>query len=170
MKIYNFTHPDHQHRWRSLDDWVMGGRSSSHMQFCEFGAQFSGHVSLANNGGFASIHSPDCQLNLSEYDGITLQVQGDGKRYGFILRDDGPLQLRYQVGFDTIKETPQTIHLLFEKFMPMVMGTELDVAPQINRQKISVMGFIIADYQHGDFNLHIQSIRAMRVQEFHCTG
>lgn len=164
MIIYNFTLPDHQQRWRSLDDWIMGGRSSSDMQFCDMGAHFTGKISLANNGGFASIHSPDTCLNLSAYDGVTINVYGDGKQYGFILRDDGPQQLRYQAEFQTQRYTWQTIHLPFASFVPMVMGKQLPFAPRLKRDKISVMGLIVS-HQFGDFSLHVQSIEALTIAE-----
>ncbi len=169
MIIYNFTHPNHQQRWRSLDDWVMGGRSSSDMDFCPNGAHFKGRISLANNGGFASIHSPDMYLDLSQYNGLRLNIHGDGKEYGCILRDDGPMQLRYQASFQTQSCTWQTIDIPFDNFMPMVMGTELSCAPSLNREKISVVGLIVS-HQIGDFSLHVKSIEAMSQDQFQLTG
>jgi NADH dehydrogenase [ubiquinone] 1 alpha subcomplex assembly factor 1 len=44
--------------WSAIDDAVMGGLSSSRLLFAAAGhADFIGTVSLANNGGFASVRT-----------------------------------------------------------------------------------------------------------------
>ena len=40
--------------WGIVNDGVMGGRSSSRVERTDEGIRFSGNLSLANNGGFAS--------------------------------------------------------------------------------------------------------------------
>ena len=46
-------------RWTSVNDVVMGGVSDSLMQVSEDGTGvFAGHLSLENNGGFASVRAP----------------------------------------------------------------------------------------------------------------
>lgn len=162
MNIYNFTNPDHQNRWQSFDDWVMGGRSSSQMQFGEQGAHFTGRISLAKNGGFASIQSSMPSLDLSDYTGISLNVLGDGKTYGFILRDDSQTPLRYQASFKTKRDIWQTVYLPFDRFAPMAMCQALTVAPTLNRDKISAVGLIVS-HQFGDFSLHVKTIEATPV-------
>ncbi|MEM1359243.1 MAG: CIA30 family protein [Bacteroidota bacterium] len=76
--------------WCVQDDVVMGGRSDSQLQMTEDNyAHFSGKVSLANNGGFCSIHQVVEQnpyrisVNASAF---TLRVKGDGKTYNFRVR------------------------------------------------------------------------------------
>ena len=50
--------------WGSLDDVVMGGVSESSFARMQSGreAVFSGRVSAANNGGFASVRASDLEL------------------------------------------------------------------------------------------------------------
>ena len=43
--------------WRIINDSVMGGVSRSQFNIFEEYIRFSGHVSLENNGGFASIRA-----------------------------------------------------------------------------------------------------------------
>lgn len=68
----------------------MGGVSSSRMSpTCAEGTPaFTGDVSVANNGGFASVRSRNFEppLDLGAYEGIELRVKGDGQRYKLILR------------------------------------------------------------------------------------
>ena len=55
-KIYTFSPQMNIREWRIVNDGVMGGISRSSLTLTDIGnGKFSGHVSLANNGGFASI-------------------------------------------------------------------------------------------------------------------
>ncbi|MBK8853830.1 MAG: CIA30 family protein [Saprospiraceae bacterium] len=55
-EIYNFSTQTNIKEWRIVNDDVMGGISKSSILLTDTGhGQFSGHVSLENNGGFASI-------------------------------------------------------------------------------------------------------------------
>jgi len=55
-KIYTFSTQTNIKEWRIVNDDVMGGRSNSSLKISDAGhGHFIGHVSLANNGGFASI-------------------------------------------------------------------------------------------------------------------
>ena len=54
--IYQFNEKTTIKDWRIVNDGVMGGISKSTIVLNETGnGEFSGHVSLANNGGFASV-------------------------------------------------------------------------------------------------------------------
>ena len=55
-EIYTFSTQSNSKEWRIVNDGVMGGLSRSSLKLTEAGhGQFSGHVSLANSGGFASV-------------------------------------------------------------------------------------------------------------------
>ena len=85
--IYSFTTQNSVSEWRIVNDGVMGGISKSSLLLTSSGhGKFAGHVSLANNGGFASI-----QLNKKigltlENKLILLRVKGDGKQYEFRIK------------------------------------------------------------------------------------
>ncbi len=53
--VINFRDPAQGQVWISVDDRVMGGVSASQVTVTAEGLVFSGEVSLAHNGGFASI-------------------------------------------------------------------------------------------------------------------
>ena len=81
--------------WGDLSDPVMGGVSESSFALDRAGGEggaptavFSGVVSTANNGGFASVRTRnfDPPLDLSHAAGITLRLRGDGQRYKFFIR------------------------------------------------------------------------------------
>jgi hypothetical protein len=84
--------------WAALDDVVMGGTSASglvvHSGAGPGGSDaivFSGIVSTANNGGFASVRSKNFSpaLDLGGYEGLRVTLRGDGQRYKLILRTTG---------------------------------------------------------------------------------
>jgi NADH dehydrogenase [ubiquinone] 1 alpha subcomplex assembly factor 1 len=49
---------------------------------------FAGHVSVENNGGFASVRCQPCDFGRKEVIAYLLEVRGDGKRYKLNLRTD----------------------------------------------------------------------------------
>ena len=80
IPLFCFDAPESVAGWRAIDDAVMGGVSSSAISYVpKGGAVFSGAVSLANNGGFASVRSPSFALR-GAGGAFLLTVRGDGKR------------------------------------------------------------------------------------------
>ena len=56
VELFNFSDPQSVDAWRAIDDRVMGGVSHSGLRHERAGhAVFEGDVSLAQNGGFASV-------------------------------------------------------------------------------------------------------------------
>mmetsp|Transcript_840 Transcript_840/g.1550 ORF Transcript_840/g.1550 Transcript_840/m.1550 type:complete len:253 (-) Transcript_840:285-1043(-) len=70
-------------RWNPINDTVMGGRSSCSMEFnaSKQAAVFSGVLSTANNGGFASVRAGPTNWQTHGASGLRVLVQGDGRRY-----------------------------------------------------------------------------------------
>ena len=86
-KIYTFSTETNVKEWRIANDGVMGGISKSSVVLTDAGqGQFSGNVSLANNGGFASIQLNKTIKLPEEKKFIVLRVKGDGKRYEFRMK------------------------------------------------------------------------------------
>src|SRR5512145_2802076 len=57
-ELARFDSPESVRDWSPVDDAVMGGVSRSRLRFDSGGhAVFEGAVSLANNGGFASVRT-----------------------------------------------------------------------------------------------------------------
>ncbi|MBW2519194.1 MAG: CIA30 family protein [Deltaproteobacteria bacterium] len=147
--------------WRSIDDRIMGGMSESRVRFIEgVGMRFSGVVSLANNGGFASIRSASKPYDLSVFSEIKLRVCGDGNTYKLSLRTDRFFDgISYQMAFLTTNQW-QDITLPFSKFIPTHHGTTLSSAAPLNPAKVQSFGLFIADQQAGSFQLDVAWIKA----------
>jgi len=164
QSIFDFSRPDAAGEWRSIDDMVMGGISSSRMEVPENGpALFSGILSLENNGGFASVRCLPRRFELESYDGIRLRVRGDGKIYKLRLRmDNGFDGVAYESGFSTESDTWITIDLAFSSFRATFRGRAVPDAAALDPGAIRQLGFMIADKQEGAFRLEISSISAVK--------
>lgn len=135
--------------WGSLDDVVMGGVSRSGLSWIAEGARFSGEVSTANSGGFASVRSRNLEppLNLSGYRGLRLQLRGDGNRYKFFLRDsEGWDSLAYAQAFDTVAGQEITVDLPFERFQP-VFRARIVEAPPLNQASIRSLQVMLSKFE-----------------------
>lgn len=150
-------------RWRSVDDVVMGGVSSSRLSGGPEGVGvFEGEVSLANNGGFASVRRPVGPLDLSRHTGVALRVRGDGRRYRLRLRTDERLDgIAWQAGFDTVAGEWRVLTLPFEAFAPSYRGRRPAGVGPVDASRIAQVGLMIADRQAGPFRLEIDWIRAV---------
>jgi len=149
--------------WHSIDDAVMGGISASRIDYDSRGyAVFSGIVSFANNGGFASVRSrviAPCRAGITAY-GLT--VRGDGKTYKLSLRVDPAFDgVSYQAKFQAPPGDWLRIQLPLTDFVPTRRGRPVPDAPILDATKVQQIGLLIADKQAGPFRIEIQSINVL---------
>ncbi len=156
-EIYKFTTSTKVSEWRIVNDGVMGGISKSSLMLNDFGnGQFMGHVSLANNGGFASIQL-NKTINLAdEKKFILLRIKGDGKSYEFRLKSQISQSESYVHQFTTTGEW-EIIKLPMSEFYPQFFGRKLN-KPNFNFKSIEQLSFLIANKQEEDFSLLIDWI------------
>ena len=156
-KIYTFSAQTNIREWRIVNDGVMGGISRSSLVLTDAGhGRFSGNVSLANNGGFASVQLNKTIKLSEERKFIVLRVKGDGKRYEFRLNSETSRYESYVHQFDTSGEW-ETIKLSISEFYPTFRGRKLNI-PNFNFEQIGQMSFFIANGQEEDFVLLIDWI------------
>ena len=110
--------------WRSLNDDVMGGRSRCTVNYSRSSLTWEGRVSLENNGGFIQI-TLDLDthelLDASDWDGLEIDVFGNGEQYNLHLRTDAvrrPWQ-SYRQSFSATR-TWQRIRLPFAGFAALL--------------------------------------------------
>ena len=152
--IYQFNEKTNIKDWRIVNDGVMGGISKSNIVLNEagFGA-FSGHVSLANNGGFASVQLNKTISEVRSKKYVVLRVKGDAKNYEFRLKGDLSQSESYVHPFKTSGEW-ETIRLPIGEFYPQFRGRKLNI-PNFNFDRIEQICFLIANKQEEDFELLI---------------
>lgn len=156
-KVYTFSTQTNIKEWRIVNDGVMGGISKSAIVLTDAGyGKFSGHVSLANNGGFASIQL-NTKIRLAASDKfIVLRVKGDGKNYEFRLKGEISQSESYVHQFSTSGEW-ENIKLPISAFYPQFRGNKLNI-PNFNFENIEQVSFLIANKQEEDFELLIDWI------------
>jgi len=148
--------------WRPINDGVMGGLSRSLLKITPAGTGlFEGEVSLANNGGFASVRARLGPVDLSGYQSLAARVRGDGKRYRLRLHTGAGVDgIAYQADFDTEAGEWQEIVLPFSSFEPTFRGRRLTDVEPLDTGNVQQIGLMIADKQAGAFRLELDWIRA----------
>ena len=156
-EIYNFSNQSNIKEWRIVNDGVMGGISKSSLALTDAGhGQFSGHVSLANNGGFTSIVLNKTIKLAEEKTFVILRVKGDGKNYEFRLKGSISQSESYVQQFSTSGEW-ENIKLEIRKFYPQYRGRKMNT-PNFNFESIEQLSFLVANKQDEDFEMLIDWI------------
>ncbi len=159
--VFDFQSATNADAWQIVNDDVMGGLSTSRFCVTNGLAVFSGDLSLANNGGFASVRSLPAQHDLGGCDTFGIRIRGDGHRYKFTARInssfDGPI---YQAAFPTSKGQWEEHRLPSKDFVPTYRGRVLSGQPPLRAADVKSVGFLISDKQDGPFRLEIAWVKA----------
>ncbi len=178
--IFDFTKPtqDLKETWGALDDIVMGGVSESSIRLIDNTALFTGNVSTANSGGFASVRTRNFEsaLDLTGFSGIQLRVKGDGNRYKLIVRSEAKWDgIGYCYSFDTVYNIWITVTIPFEKLIPVFRAKTVKDGSRLNTQTIYSFQLMLSKFEYdgalnpkftpGSFQLQLESVKAYSEQE-----
>jgi uncharacterized surface protein with fasciclin (FAS1) repeats len=160
--ITNFSNPLVGTQWLSVNDGVMGGVSKGNFRLTENKTlEFSGSLSMENNGGFTSIRSRPADLNLDGYDTMAIRIKGDGRTYSLNLRTSSRNAAgSYRAPFKTKKNTWQIVRIDFKDFGYTAYGRRYAGTGPLQANKVQSVGFTLSDKQAGTFRLEIDWIRA----------
>ena len=143
--------------WTTLNDTIMGGRSSGLCQPGSEGLLMEAEV-VEDGGGFVSCRSSDYipPLDLSGSRGLTLFLDGDGRRYKLAIacadRVTGlaeliPGGLRWVVEFDTNPAGTTRVELPFQRLTPSVRARPLGLPIRFDPKRIQRLQIL-----HSRFN------------------
>lgn len=157
MTLFNFTKDSDLSNWKVVDDIVMGGRSNGSFTINEahFG-EFSGKVSLENNGGFSSLRynfETKTTVNFSKF---ILRLKGDGKSYQFRVKDKRFNRYSFIYTFETTNDW-QTIEIPFKDMSAAFRGYKVDI-PNFEGIEMEEIAFLIGNKKAENFILLIDSI------------
>lgn len=170
MILVDFSHLDAARSWRSTGDAVMGGKSRGMMAVSALGfGVFSGHVSLAKGGGFASVRTEFSPVDLTGYSGVYLEVYGSPKRVKLNLKDSlEPESCTFQAAFQITESkahrafgTWHKISLPFSDFVAKRRGVGIQ-GQKLHLSRIVSLGLVVGDSQSGDFCVNIRVIGAYK--------
>jgi monofunctional biosynthetic peptidoglycan transglycosylase len=147
--------------WRVVNDGVMGGLSMSQIEATSSGtAVFKGHLSLENNGGFASVRTLLDGVDLSDQDGITLRARGDGRTYQIRFRTDRRFDgVTYRATFVTKPDQWTIVRVPFTDFEPTFRGRLLRGVEPLDTARLQQLAFMVADKKEGPFRLEIEWVK-----------
>ncbi|MEM6713441.1 MAG: CIA30 family protein [Cyanobacteria bacterium P01_C01_bin.147] len=144
--------------WGAVDDVVMGGVSASGMSLLSGFARFSGTVSTANSGGFASVRTRNFEppFNLQGWQGVRLVLRGDGQRYKVILRNSNSWDSRaYCYSVDTEPAQWRVVDIPFAAFIATFRAKTQPTAPQLDPTSICSFQLMLSKFEYdGDKNPH----------------
>lgn len=158
MTLFDFTTESDISDWTTVDDTVMGGRSDGRFRLNAAGhGEYTGHVSLENNGGFSSLRYRMPTIRIQGLTKAVLRVKGDGKRYQFRTKTSDYDRHSYVTHFETTGDWQEiTLDLITMK--PQFRGRSLDL-PDYPAEMLSEVAILIGNKEEQDFRLVLDWIR-----------
>lgn len=148
--------------WQVVNDGVMGGLSKGKMQISDNGVlNFSGQLSLENNGGFSSLRTANLSLDLSGAEGVIARVKGDGRTYQMRFNTDArfrSMEVSFSADFKTKKDEWIEVKVPFDQFSGSFRGMSLK-KQTFDPAKIRRVGLLLGDKKAGPFELQVDWIR-----------
>ena len=160
--LISFSGADDEPEWIVVNDDVMGGVSRGSVLVNDGQLTFTGTLSLANNGGFASIRTRRLQLDLGNAEALWLRVRGDGRPWELRLASDARVRgsaVSYSAGFETRAGEWIEVRLPLSDFVPTYRGRQLD-GPPLDRSRIRELGLLIADGEERSFSVAVDWVQA----------
>lgn len=163
--LFDFTGADAAKDWQTVNDGVMGGVSEGKFKITDKKTMdFFGTLSLANNGGFASVRTKAKKLGLEKGDTLVAKVKGDGREYSLNLYLNKPLiAFSYRATVQTKKDEWIEVKVPLDKFEATSFGRGVKDAGAVKPEEINAVGFMLGDKKAGPFKMEIEWIKVERV-------
>ncbi len=162
--LVSFQGPAEPQAWRTVNDNVMGGRSSGGAAVADAQLVFSGTLNT-RGGGFSSVRRTLSEGALKGGKALTLSVKSDARAYRLIARTDARFLGRHVSYQAAIPPGPSgewtLLQVPFTDFVPTIFGRRVPAAP-FDPAQVNEFGFIIADGLDGPFSIRVRSIRLER--------
>ncbi len=167
--VTDFTEDGLEEKWITVNDNVMGGRSTGGPTFKDKQLVFSGKTNT-DGGGFSSIRSRAKPMGFGGHSGLVMRVKGDGRTYKADLHAGirmAGMNVAYRADFATAEGKWQEVWLPFDRFHPTLMGRPVgDRVPALKTEDIETIGFMIYDKKDGPFRLEVDSVKVYATVEF----
>ena len=162
--LFAFTEADAAKEWQTVNDGVMGGVSDGRFKFTDAKSmEFFGNLSLANNGGFASVRTKPKNLGLEKGDTLVAKIRGDGREYMLNLYPArSQVAYSYRAAVLTKKDEWIEVKIPLDKFNATSFGRAVKNAGAVKPAEINALGFMLGDKKPGPFRLEIEWIKVER--------
>ena len=177
--LTDFGDPNHNARWRVVNDNVMGGRSIGELSFQPAAPDaddsvasggtltFEGFINT-NGGGFASVRLPLPPDALVGASAIRLTLQSDHRNIYLRVDDDRPHRgrnINHRGAIPLDPEVPadqwQTVTVPLADLAPAWRGRPVPDAPELAAEHATRLGLMINDTEDGRFRLVIDCIEVI---------
>ena len=145
-------------QWRVVLDGVMGGLSSGKLTETPSGLQFTGELSLKNNGGFAWARTRRIDLD-TNFQGFEIEVLGDGRTWDFMIDSSRRRMMAggYRTRFETQKGVRTTHRFPLSGFEAVSFGQVL-ARGDLRAADCAGLGVLIGDKKEAPFDLTLVKI------------
>ena len=164
IPLFDFTGANAAKEWQAVNDGVMGGVSEGKFKITDAKTmEFSGTLSLANNGGFASVRSKAKKLDLEKGDTLVNKVKGDGREYTLNLYPNrSRTAFSYRATVQTKKDEWIEVKVPLDEFEATSFGRVVREAGAVKPEEVSSVGFLLGDKKAGPFKMEIEWIKVER--------
>lgn len=164
IPLFDFAEADAAKQWQAVNDGVMGGVSEGKFKITDAKTmEFFGTLSLANNGGFASVRSKARKLDLEKGDTLVVKVRGDGREYTLNLYPNrSRTAFSYRATVQTKKDEWIEVKVPLDEFEATSFGRVVREAGAVKPEEVSSVGFLLGDKKAGPFKMEIEWIKVER--------
>lgn len=162
--LFEFAGPGAGQQWQAVNDGVMGGVSDGRFRItADKTLDFSGTLSLENNGGFASVRSRAGELEIKAGDTIVVRVKGDGREYVLNLYTKSrQMAFSYRAPLPTKQGEWTEVAVPLTDFIPTAFGRRVQGMGPVEPSQINGLGFMLSDKKPGKFRMEVQSVGVLR--------
>lgn len=167
IPLFDFTEADAPKQWQTVNDGVMGGVSEGKFKITDAKTmEFFGTLSLANNGGFASVRTKAKKLSLEKGDTLVAKIRGDGRQYMLNLYPNKQrMAYSYRATVQTKKDEWIEVKVPLDKFEATSFGRIVKNAGLVKPEEINSLGFMLGDKKAGRFKMEIEWIKVERASK-----
>lgn len=164
--LLDFTAADAAQRWQAVNDGVMGGVSDGRLRITpEKTLEFSGTLSLENNGGFASVRTRPAPLPIAAGDTLVVRVKGDGREYVLnIYTRSRRMAFSYRAPLPTAKGEWREVGIPLADCIPTSFGRRVAGMGPVQPDEIEGLGFMLSDKKPGAFTMEVEWVKVERRQ------
>jgi hypothetical protein len=157
LVVFDFNSKANLKNWNTVNDTVMGGKSSSKMKLDQEGnGVFEGQVSLKNNGGFSSARLNLDKKQINNCTKIGLKLKGDGKKYQFRIKANSSDYYSYTASFNTSGNW-EYIEIPISNMTPTYRGRQLDKS-NFSEKYFEQISLFIGNKKEEKFKLIVKKI------------
>jgi monofunctional biosynthetic peptidoglycan transglycosylase len=159
--LLDFAGSDTVQKWQAVNDGVMGGVSDGRFKITpDKTMEFSGRLSLENNGGFASVRTKPANFNIHAGDTLVVRVKGDGREYVLnIYTKSRRMAFSYRTALPTTKDEWTEVSVPLEEFIPTSFGNRVQGMRPVEPDQINSLGFMLSDKKPGPFRLEVDWLK-----------